>query len=165
VQANVRQSFAPLVTAIDPPTGLLEPVLDTLLDLLRPHLQTLARELSGCRRLHLHLEFVDGSERTTQIAFVAPVDQERPLRAALVHHLQALAWPAELDRLAVTALETGELVAQQIPLFPEYFDAPDPAQTIVPRLRAVYGPLFFQGMVHEPAHPVAERGAHFQEWA
>lgn len=49
VRPQVRQAFAPLTADIDPPTGLLDPVLTTLIELLRPvrQLGTRAKWLSA----------------------------------------------------------------------------------------------------------------------
>lgn len=164
VHATTRASFEPLTAPIDPPTGLLTPVVETLLELLRPHLSQLSVQLSGCRQLHLKLGFVDDSERTLDIRFVEPLAQERPLLDALTHHLQTLPWPAAVAQVAVTGLETGELLAGQLALWPEVVGQPDTALTVIARLRTVYGAVFVRGQVLEPTHPLPERRSRYEAW-
>lgn len=49
VRPTTHQSFAPLSALMEPPTGLLGPVVEALLELLRPRLAQLSAQLSGCR--------------------------------------------------------------------------------------------------------------------
>ncbi len=164
VRNTVRSNFMPLAVQVDPPTGLLDPVLEALLGLLRPHLDTLAVELAGCRQLNVELGFLDGSTRTLAISLVTAISQEATLQATLAHHLQTLNWPAEVANLTVSGLETGELLAEQLSLFPEFTDDSSTGALLVQRLSGVYGPVFFRGHVNEPYHPIAERRSLLAAW-
>jgi hypothetical protein len=132
---------------------------DALLALLQPWLDALALELAGCRKLQVEMRFLDGSTHTLRVPFVTAVIHEPALRATLRYHLQSLRWPAEVERLTVAALETGELPAEQLALLPEYVEAVMPGAALVQRLRQVYGPVFYRGALADPRHPVASRRA------
>ena len=164
VRNSVRANFTPLTTQLDPPTGLLDPVLEALLDILRPHLNALAVELAGCRKINVELGFLDGSTRTLAISLVTAIAQEATLQATLAHHLQTLHWPAEVNNLTVSGLETGELPAEQLSLFPEFTDDSTPGALLVQRLSSVYGSVFLRGDVMEPHHPLAERRSLLAAW-
>jgi nucleotidyltransferase/DNA polymerase involved in DNA repair len=164
VRNTVRANFNPLTVQLDPPTGLLDPVLEALLGVLRPHLQALAVELAGCRKINVELGFLDSSTRTLAISLVTAISQEATLQATLAHHLQTLNWPAEVAHLTITGLETGELPAEQLSLFPEFTDNAAPGALLVQRLSSVYGAVFFRGDVTEPHHPVAERRSVMAAW-
>ncbi len=164
VRNTVRANFTPLTAQIDPPSGLLDPVLEALLGVLRPHLNTLAVELAGCRKLDVELGFLDGSTRTLAISLVAAISHESTLQATLTHHLQALNWPAEVANLTVHGLETGELPVEQLSLFPEFTDDTSPGSLLVQRLSGVYGSVFFRGDMTDPHHPVAERRSVLATW-
>lgn len=164
VRNTVRANFTPLTTQLDPPTGLLDPVLEALLGVLRPHLTALAVELAGCRKINVELGFLDGSTRTLAISLVTAIVQEATLQATLAHHLQTLNWPAEVSSLTVAGLETGELPAEQLSLFPELTDDVAPGALLVQRLAGVYGNVFLRGDVTDPQHPLAERRSLLAAW-
>jgi nucleotidyltransferase/DNA polymerase involved in DNA repair len=165
VHNNVRARFTPLTAPIVPPTGLLDPVVEVLLDLLRPRLEALALELAGCRKLHVDLHFLDGSTRGLHIPFVTAVGQESTLAATLTHHLQTLSWPAEVEQVGITQLETGELPAEQLPLLPAFVENHAPGNALVQRLKQVYGPIFYRGEVADPLHPLAPQRSRLAVWA
>jgi hypothetical protein len=154
VRSLARQAFESLSVDIDPPTGLLEPVLTALLDLMGPQLKKLALELSGCWRLQLKLNFITGDRRDLLIAFVSPIVQPSSLRLSLVHHLQSLIWPGELSHVTITGLETGELPALQLALLPEINHEENDPGYYRTRIQSVYGPVFVRPTVPEPTHPV-----------
>jgi hypothetical protein len=160
----VRANFTPLTAHIDPPTGLLEPVLEALLEVLRPYLNALAVELAGCRKINVELGFLDGSTRTLTVNLVTAISQESVLRTTCAHHLQSLNWPAEVACLTVSGLETGELPAEQLSLFPEFTDDSTPGALLVQRLSGVYGAVFLRGEVAEPHHPIAEYRSVMAAW-
>jgi nucleotidyltransferase/DNA polymerase involved in DNA repair len=164
VRNSVRANFTPFAVEIDPPTGLLDPVLEALLGVLRPHLDALAIELAGCRKLNIELCFLDGNTRTLAISLVTAISQERTLQATLAHHLQALHWPAEVAKLTICGLETGELPAEQLSLFPQFTGDSSPSTLLVQRLSGVYGPVFFRGDVTDPHHPIAEERSVLVAW-
>ena len=164
VHNNVRAQFVPLTTTIDPPTGLLDPVLEALLALLRPRLDALALELAGCRKLQVDMHFLDGASRILHVPFVTAVGQEATLRTTLTHHLQRLNWSAEVERLVVTSLETGELPAEQLPLLPAFMESAMPGDVLVQRLKQVYGPVFYKGEVPDPLHPMAPQRSRMAMW-
>ncbi|MBV7333775.1 hypothetical protein KFU94_37190 [Chloroflexi bacterium TSY] len=154
---NVRAVFAPMSIPLDPPTGLLPPVLDALMAELAPRLQQMAGHLEGCRHLRLALHFIDGDEHVIDITFVEPISSQGALLSSLTHHLQTLIWPGELSTIFVTALESGELPAQQMALFPEVQADYSPLRSLVNRLKGRYGSIFFRGLVDDPTHLVSER--------
>jgi hypothetical protein len=164
VRNTVRANFTPLSVQLDPPTGLIDPVVEALLGLLRPHLDALAVELAGCRKINVQLDFLDGSTRTLAINLVTAVAQESTLQTTLTHHLQALCWPAEVANLTVCGLESGELPAEQLSLFPEFTDSASLGSMLVQRLSGVYGDVFFRGDVSEPHHPIPERRSTMAAW-
>jgi hypothetical protein len=95
---------------------------------------------------------------------VTAISQEATLQATLAHHLQTLNWPAEVAKLTIAGLETGELPAEQLSLFPEFTDNTTPGALLVQRLSGVYGDVFFRGDVIEPYHPIAERRSVMAAW-
>jgi nucleotidyltransferase/DNA polymerase involved in DNA repair len=155
-----------VLVEMDPPSDQSVRVLEGCLEALRPVLRRLATALAGCRRLRLELAFLDGSKRHEEIVFVEPVASEARVQAALAQRLQSLIWPAELERVEMTLLESGELVAGQLPLFAEEQGGADDAGgtgvVLAQRLTGRYGRCFFLGQVVEAAHPVAERASHLQ---
>jgi nucleotidyltransferase/DNA polymerase involved in DNA repair len=162
VQNTVQSTQPPLEFEMDPPTSLLHVVVDTALTVLQPHLQALRDRLEGCRRLHLDMRFLDGSVKRITVTFLEATCQPDRLRQALTQRLQALEWPAELDRAAVAILETNELPAGQLTLFPELFESTSPLHTLVQKLSTRYGSYLFQGEITQPHHILAERRIHFQ---
>jgi nucleotidyltransferase/DNA polymerase involved in DNA repair len=164
VRNNVRLNFTPLSVQLETPTGLLDPVIEALLGLLRPSLHALAVELAGCRKLSIELGFLDGSTRTLLISLVTAVSQESTLQATLTHHLRVLNWPAEVTSLTISGLGTGELPTEQLSLFPEFTEETVPGSLLVQRLAGVYGSVFLRGEVAEPNHPIAERRSIVATW-
>ena len=117
--------------------------------------------LEGCRRLRLELSFSNAESRTLDCAFVEPLGAGPQLRARLSAELQKLNWPAELERLRVTVLESSELVARQLSLF-----AADENQAeivaLAQNLAGRYGAVLHQAQVVHKTHPVCERRSMFQ---
>lgn len=146
-----------LLVDLDPPSDQAGRVLAECMAALRPVLRRLAANLAGCRRLRLEPAFVDGSTRSEEIVFVEPVAAEARVQTALAQRLQALIWPAELERVTLTLLESGELAPGQLPLFAEEQADAGAAVALAQRLAGRYGRCFFLGQVIEATHPVAER--------
>src|SRR5439155_14935199 len=161
VCATLKNIPEPLDVAIDPPTAVHGPVLEQLWATLQPPLAELAARLEGCRRLRLELSFSNAESRTLDCAFVEPLGAGPQLRARLSGELQNLNWPAELDRLRVTVLESSELVARQLSLF-----AADESQaeimTLAQNLAGRYGAVLHQAQVVHKTHPLFERRSIFQ---
>ena len=118
--------------------------------------------LEGCHRLRLELRFVDGSTKRVSLSFVEATCQQTRLQHALTHHLETLEWPGELEHVSIAILETAELPAQQLSLFPELLEPASPLQILIQKLAARYGGLFFRGEVVQPHHLLAERRIQFQ---
>lgn len=137
----------------DPPTGALPRTVAACLHVLQPYLDALNRELRGCRRLRLQLDFVT-ARRTLDITFVETTTQ---IQAALTNQLQALAWPDALEHIAITLLETSEVTLQQMSLFGDEQQTPS-----WDKLKTRYGPIFLQGQLLDATHPVAERRSAWQ---
>ena len=161
VQAAVQGAPAPTSVTLDPPSGLLQPVVAALMASVQPVLAQRAAQLEGVRRLHVTLSFVTGGERACDLTFVEPASQPGRVQAALVQQLCALRWPAEVQAATWTILETGELAAPQLALFDTSVDRLAPIAEIARKLAGRHGALFFQGRLHEETHPVAERRSMF----
>ncbi|MBK8049827.1 MAG: hypothetical protein IPK16_23605 [Anaerolineales bacterium] len=100
--------------------------------------------LEGLRRLRLVLGFGYAGERVCTVTFAEPASQLSRVRAALVQQLSAVRWPASLEQIAWTVLETGELSAPQLTLFvdpPQQLLALDAAGR---QLAERYGSCFFR---------------------
>jgi nucleotidyltransferase/DNA polymerase involved in DNA repair len=156
VRPTVEESAPPLSLDFDPPTELRDSVVDVVVSALRPSLAELARQLQGCRRLHINLRFADDSVRTIDCTFVEPVSSEIRVRATLMHQLEVLNWPAELSSTQVALLEFGELAPHQLTLF-EMDDNQSPFLQVAERLSRRYGPIFFRSELSDAGHPVPER--------
>jgi len=173
VQRSVQEPAPALDIDLDPPSALLPPVVEAAMHALDPHLQALYERMEGCRRLHLDLRFIDGNLRRDEITFIDPCSRAQEpsgrgwarLRDALTHRLQTPAWPAELERMSIAILETAELPAQQLSLFPQELEPSAPLQTLVQKLASRYGSPFFKGEIPQARHPLAERRIHFQALA
>jgi protein ImuB len=146
-----------LIVELDPPSDQAGRVLNDCMAALRPLLRRLGAVLAGVRRLRLELTFLDGSRRTEEIVFVEPVAAEARVLTALTQRLQSLIWPAELERVEMTLLESGGLVAGQLPLFVEEQADAGATVALAQRLAGRYGRCFFLGQMVEEGHPVAER--------
>ena len=162
VYRTLQPALPPIEFDLDPPTSLLHPVIKAALSALNPHLQAMRDRLEGCRRLHVELRFVDGSTKRIGLSFVEATCQHARLQHALTHHLETLEWPAELDRVSIAILETAELPAQQLSLFPELLEPSSPLQTLVQKLAARYSNFLFKGELVQPHHLLAERRIQFQ---
>jgi nucleotidyltransferase/DNA polymerase involved in DNA repair len=162
VRPTVQNTPAVIELDLDPPSDRLPPVLAVALTGLKPPLQTLADQLAGCQRLRLQLDFVAGETRTVDIALVEPVCQAASLEGMLTHQLRTLVWPGEVSRLRLTLLETVELPARQLTLFPEQEAQPKPLTELARRFTGKYGQLFLQGQLADATHPLAERRCQFQ---
>lgn len=157
VRSTIRQSFQAVTVDIDPPTGLLQLAVETLFETLRPYLQALREQLAGCQRLRLELTFIDGDDQTINLCFAEPVSQEQRLKDAITTQLQLVHWPNELSKITIAMLESGELPAQQLSLFPELEPDHSPMLEIMGKLSQKYGDIFYQTNPTNPTNPVAER--------
>lgn len=146
---------------IDPPSGLLRPVLDALMATLQPALARWAKQLAGVRHLRVTLDFVTGGERTLDITFVEPASQPGRVQAALVQQLCALAWPGQVQAARWQVLETGELIAYQPTLFADPPARLAALDSVADGLVGRYGPSFYRSQLVEPRHPLAERRSQF----
>jgi nucleotidyltransferase/DNA polymerase involved in DNA repair len=164
VHNSVRATFSPITTDIDPPTGLVNPIIEALLTLLRPWLDAFALELAGCRKLNIDMKFLDGSKRTLNLTFATAITKDSTLCASLAHHLQNLNWPAEMEKITVSGLEKSELPAAQLSLFPEFVETVTPGNSLVQRLKQVYGPIFYRGKVVAPLHLMGNQCSTVEEW-
>ncbi len=164
VRSTVQAVPQPIEVEFEPPTALHGNVLEATLAALHPHLLALAERLEGCRRLRLELRFSAGSTRLIDCAWIEPVSDGPRLRAMLAHQLHSLNWPGELNRLRVTLLESGELLARQLTFFP-MDEGRSQLLEIAQRLSGRYGPLFFQALVTDERHPLAERRARFNAFS
>ena len=154
---SVRSLFEPLHISIDPPTVLIDLVLQTLMAALLSYLQTMAAQLAGCRRLRLQLVFTEGDERQVEVLCLDPVSQIEVLQSLIANRLRAVNWPGELSAVKIVGLEQGELPMAQMALLPEMIGGRAPGASLVEKLKARYGAICWQGQVVEPDHPVAER--------
>lgn len=157
VQPLHTQGATPATVTLDPPTGLLQPAVDAVMAALRPLLEARSAGLEGIRRLRLRLTFVDATERTEEFAFVEPVSQPARLQATLVQRFCTLRWPAALQAVQWTLLESGELTSRQLALFDNTPARLTPLAHIASKLTGRYGPVLFRGSLDAAYHPVAER--------
>jgi nucleotidyltransferase/DNA polymerase involved in DNA repair len=162
VCGNLQTPAQTIVVDIDPPSDQSGRVLAEVMHAFAPLLQRLGDNLTGCRRLRLNLRFVEGTMRTLEVTFVEPAAQPARVEAALAQKLHALIWPAELDQVEITLLESGELVAEQPALFALPTQQQAPLLEIAQEFSVRYGRCFFQGQIREVNHPVAERIFHLQ---
>jgi nucleotidyltransferase/DNA polymerase involved in DNA repair len=161
VYNTVQTSLPPIEFDLDPPTSLLPIVVDTALSVLQPHLQAMRDRLEGCRRLHMDMRFVDGSTKRITVSFIEATGRPERLQQTLTHRLQALEWPAEMDRAAIAILETAELPAGQLSLFPELLEQTSPLQDVVQKLSTRYGGILSQGEIVQSHHLLADRRIRF----
>ena len=152
----------PIDIELDPPTSILHAVVEATLAELSPHLQTLRERLEGCRRLHLDAHFLDGETRRISISFIEATCQEERLRQALTNKLQALEWPDEMERASLSILETAELSAHQMTLFPALLEDASPLQAVIEKLATRYSDRLFKGQIIQPHHLLADRRVGFQ---
>ncbi len=147
---------------IDPPTGLLPPLVEAVMAALRPPLEAAVNQLQGWRRLRLWIRFVDAEERPVDMVFIEPVSDELRLREALSGRLAALNWPSEASFVRVEIQEVQELQTRQLTLFPDTGKKSVTPERIATRLCTKYGPIFFRPAVVERNHPAAERRMQLQ---
>ena len=162
VQPVHTQVAQPATVVIDPPSGLLQPAVDAVMAALRPLLAERSAGLEGIRRLRLKFRFVDATERMEEITFVEPVSQPARVQTALVQRFCAVHWPAELQAVQWTLLESGELATRQLTLFDSAPDRLAPLADVADKLAGRYGAIFFHGNLTAAHHPLAERRG---EWA
>ncbi len=148
-----------------PPQDRLPPVLAQLMALLTPHLTQLAAQLQGVRRLHLALAFLGGATQAVHLVCLEAVDRPARLEALLAPRLRAVSWPAPLEELRITLLETGEAPLGQAALFPGFQEGQgeSPAEVSwlveLQGLAARYGPVLYRASLPEASHPLPERRA------
>ena len=155
---NTTQSMVDAIEIdLELPTAALPIVLDGVMVALKPHLEKLAQQLAGCRRLRLDVHFLNGETRSVDLLCVEPVSEAKRLRTLLAGRLEAITWPAEAYRLTVPLFESGELPTLQLSLFPEAVGQTATPDDLWQTLGAKYGPVFFTGDVMDEGHPTDER--------
>lgn len=157
VCAASSQASPPVTVPIDPPAGLLQPVVEATMASLRPLLAERAAGLEGVRRLRITVSFVTGGASAGDMTFVEPASEPGRVQVALVQHLCSLRWPSEVQSVQWALLEAGELAAPQLTLFAEPLLRLAPIAAIAQQLSSRYGPLFSQPHLTNPTHPVPER--------
>jgi len=162
VRSTVEAALPPMEIDFDPPTSILHTVVEASLAALDPHLQTMSERLEGCRRLHLDMRFIDGSTKRAGISFIEATCHQERLQQALTNKLQALEWPGEMEHAAISILETTELSAQQLSLFPELLESASPLQAVIEKLATRYSDRLFKGKIVQPRHLLADRRIQFQ---
>ncbi len=156
VCATERSTPEPIEVEFDPPTALHTAVLEQTWSALQQPLTELAQQLEGCRRLRLDVYFANHETRDIHLAFIEPLGAGAQLRAQLAHQLQILNWPDEVERVHVQVLATGELLAQQLSLFP-LDDGQSEMDEMIRALCGRHGAVLLQAHVRDNMHPIAER--------
>lgn len=157
---NGAPALLPTISVdIDPPTGLLPPVTESIMDALRAPLAATEAQLRGWRRVRVDLFFVDGDTRGVDLLFVEPVADAVRVQATLTAKLAALIWPAETSSVRITVHETRELPVQQLTLFAPETPPDVSLGRVAELLQSKYGGVFFRSETVNPRHPVAERRA------
>jgi protein ImuB len=161
VRSAAPEEAGVTTVTLDPPTGLLAPVVAGVMASLHPTLAQWAKTLTGLRHLRLTLDFIANADQSLDLTFVEPASQSARVQAALVQHLTTLTWPGAVQAVRWQALATGELLAPQ----PTLFDLPDVRQdtpaVVSASLAGRYGDVLLRSQVVEPGHPIAERRSHF----
>lgn len=157
VQPTAFVEGEPEIIDIDPPTDLLSLVVQAVIQVLTPQLVILSQQLAGVRCIRFEIAFVEGSKRVITIDFVEPVTQVQRVEAALTHKLQQLEWCGEVSKVTLLRLERGELAMQQLALFTELDERSPKGSSLAQRLGLRYGAIFFQALLQDAQHPVAER--------
>ena len=157
VCTRVHAGEQALAVDLEPPTALLPIAVDALMAELAPRLARMAQRLEGCRRLRIELAFVNGETRTAELVCVEPVSEAERLRRLISGRLAALNWPAEAQHIGVPYMESGELATQQMSLFVETVAQAATPGDVAQQLAGRYGPIFFQGEVHDAEHLIDER--------
>ncbi len=148
--ASLCCTFAPAAT-------LLAPVVDQFRVIFQPQLDSARQQLCGVRRILLTLTFLQGEQRALTLLFVEPVGEMARILQHLSARLQALVWPQALETLEIRGVELGELIVEQRSLFEQPGQPAATMPELAQRLARRYGALFWQGVVDDPAHPLAER--------
>jgi protein ImuB len=146
-----------LDVALDPPTGLLPPLLAALEDALLPPLHELSATLRGISRLRITLQFVMGETRTLDLAVVTPIGDTVRLSELLAAQLSSVNWPGEVSAARVVVTATAELPIRQLTLLPDMEESPAPLADVAQALAGRYGAIFFQAEWIDERHPVTER--------
>ena len=157
VRATAQTLPAALVIDLDPPAVGIPAVLAAAMAGLHPHLQALQARMEGYRQLRLAAHFLDGSERSIDMAWVEPCQQPDPVQQALATHLRRLNWPNALVRLRISVLETGELRPQQLTLFGGEPTRPPALAELARQLATRFGPVFLGVEFTDPMHPIPTR--------
>lgn len=132
VQNSLRPSYETDQTVqLDPPSSQLEPVLQSLLAALNPLLGQIALRMEGLRRLQLSILFENGELSEIDQQWLDPIGSTEALTASLIQQLQTLSWPGPMMQITITQLETSELPAHQMTLFPDLDVVPMPEQNPV----------------------------------
>ena len=147
---------------IDPPSGLLAPMVESVMAGVGPLLVEAEARLQGWRRLHLELVCVDGQQPHTELFFMQATTDQAKIRAGLIARLQALNWPSEASSVSVTILEATDLPIQQMALFPELTEEAASPEKPASELVGKYGPVFFRSRLTHAGHPVAARRCQLQ---
>jgi hypothetical protein len=157
VRAAVPHPLPPVTVPIDPPSGMLQPVVDAVMVSLHPLLLDRAAALEGVRRLRVEIIFAAAASQTVDLLFVEPATRPERVQAALVQQLCRLRWPAAVVQVRWTLLECGELSAPQLSLLPTSPGRLHSLHDLAEQLSSRYSPYLFEAAVPQPAHPVPER--------
>lgn len=170
---------------MDPPSCQLDPVLNALLAALRPLLGKMSLRMDGLRRLQLAVTFSNGELAEIDQSWMDPIGCEETLSMALTQRLTQLEWPDQIMQIAITQVETSELPAHQMMLFPDFVEEPllgasealddknnqknknnrqiskqrqtENLRTRFAHLIERHGPIFWQPQLAQENHPIAER--------
>jgi hypothetical protein len=165
VRAAVANPVPPVAVTLDPPSGMLQPVVEAVMASLRPLLLDRTAALEGVRHIRLAVDFVVGEPQTADLVFVEPASQASRVQAALVQQLCRLRWPGAVQKVQWTLLECGELSAPQLRLLPEPPGRLRSLHDLAGQLSSRYGPTLFRAAVPAAAHPVPERRGALQPLA
>jgi nucleotidyltransferase/DNA polymerase involved in DNA repair len=157
VRNMLRTPIPPFTVEYDPPVDQLQPIVETLMAALAPHLHHLQSHLEGWRRLKLQLFFDTSPSQIIDLTLLEPTCASQRIQLALTQRLQALTWHAPLARIVVTVLEQGELPAQQMALLSEWIESTPPLVALSQKLSGCHGSVFFRAQLIEPNHPVEEQ--------
>lgn len=153
---------APVTVVLDPPSGLLQPVVEAVMASLQPLLLDRAAVLEGVRRLRVAVDFGGGAQQAVDLVFVEPASQPSHVQAALVQQLCRLRWPGAVEKVQWTLLACGELSASQLSLLPEPSGRPRSLHDLAAQLSSRGSYCLLRATVPQANHPVPERRSAWQ---
>jgi hypothetical protein len=161
VRALAQQ--APVGVDFETPCATVDLAVADAARALRPRARELSERLEGCRRVRIALRFLNGLSVEVSQTLARPACHIDDLRAALKRGLGGVVWPSELISVRIWLLEIAELTPAVLTLFGDQLDAaPDadgesPFAPLARKLGARHPGAFYQALVSDAAHPVAER--------